>query len=385
MAVLGPYLLMDNAFPTGVDAALLARLALEEGLSQDAAVAQAADIIGTRNQEIMNRYGGVLAQTGRRDLEYRAGTGSRSMLQKSAELSRNFVEKGLEAGHMLPRDDFDGGVDYSDNFARRGNAQKFMLGLQQLADDWENRVDYDIILRALTSTEVSVGAGYSVGWAIGSGGNDPFIPPQWRGALFDSTHTHFIFLDSAASKTYGDLFTQLLLQLRHHGHSGRATILTSNNATDITAITALAGFVSLEQPRVIVNNASTGAPVRFMEDAALADNLGVPGEVYGYFNSPGYGIAELRTHTRIPQHYAFATKSYGIGNAKNGLAMYVENPLGFGLMVEPRYVSTPELKLERIRVMATHGIGVNDRTNGVAGYLASGASSYVDPTSLIAA
>lgn len=375
--------LLNNVFPTGVDAALLARLALEEGLTQDAAIGQMASIIGDKNVMLQQRYGGLIRFTGTRYMTYRAGLGSRSMTQESVEFARNPSKRGVEAGHMLPRKDFDDGVDYEDNFARRGAASKFLLAAQQVADDWEDRVDYDVIERALTTTEVAVGAGYSVPWAIGTGTNVDFIPTNYRGKTFTTAHTHFVYQNSGSGGTWTALLTAIMQELRHHGHSGLLTILVGEDNVDEVA--AATGFADLNSPQIIVNTAATGAPVRFMNDQQLVDMQGIPGELIGYFKAVGFGMAEVRYHPRIPSGstgYAWGFKSYGIDNEKNPLALYIENDRGFGLDIEPDYRATPELKLNRVRVYATHGVGVNDRTNGVAGYIASGASGYVSPTSI---
>lgn len=383
MALLGAYALLNNVFPTGVDGALLARLALEEGLTQDAAVAQMASIIGDKNESLRMRYGGMTRETNTRYMTYRAGLGSRSMTQESVEFARNPSKRGVEAGHMLPRKDFDDGVDYEDNFARRGAASKFMLGAQQVADDWEDRVDYDLINRALTNTEVAVGAGYSVPWAIGTGTNVDFIPVNYRGKLFTTSHTHFKYGNSSGSDTWQTLITAMMQELRHHGHSGLLSIMIGED--NVAAVSAAAGFVDLTSPQVVVNTAATGAPVRFISDQAMVDSQGVPGELVGYFKATGFGLAEVRYHPRIPTvdtatGYAFAFKSYGINSEKNPLAFYIESDRGFGLNIEPDYRATPELKLNRVRAFATHGVGVNDRTNGVAGFLGAGAVAYVNPT-----
>jgi hypothetical protein len=74
------------------------------------------------------------------------------------------------------------------------------------------------------------------------------------------------------------------------------------------------------------------------------------------------------------------TKSYGLNDPRNGLAVREEPGVGFGMQVKPKMTDDAVRQLKRIAFEATHGVGVNDRTNGVAGYIADSASQYVEPT-----
>jgi hypothetical protein len=50
------------------------------------------------------------------------------------------------------------------------------------------------------------------------------------------------------------------------------------------------------------------------------------------------------------------------------------------MQVKPKMSDDMVRKLDRIAFEATHGVGINDRTNGVCGYIADSAAAYVEPT-----
>ena len=120
----------------------------------------------------------------------------------------------------------------------------------------------------------------------------------------------------------------------------------------------------------VIGGAASTAEIRTMQ----GEIRGVPGEVFGYFMSK-WGVNELRYHERIPTGYAWMGRSYGTNHVRNGLAIREAPDRGFGLRVEPVVSRHLQPRMEKLTFEASHGVGVNDRTNGVAGYIADGAEA----------
>jgi hypothetical protein len=248
---------------------------------------------------------------------------------------------------------------------------QLLRDLDEIADRWENRLDFLFWTRALTDTENPVGdSGYDVGWAIGTGGNVDYVPPDFRGATFTSTHTHYEYVNSSGDDDHATLLNAMAEELRHHGHDSRLTCFVS--ASDLASYQALSKFVTLTPFQV----GSGGTAVMMYDNDEMN---GTPGERFGFFHS-NMGLIELRYHYRIPTGYAWMTRSYGVDNRRNGIAWYEEPGVGWGLIVDPQLSRSISPKLDSVMFDATLGTSVNDRTNGVAGYIADGASEYTNPT-----
>jgi len=76
--ILGPRALIDIAIPTGVDGGEVLRFSLKDGSSAERVVAQAAALVGAKNEELMTRYGGVLSLSEEIWKRERQGEGARS-------------------------------------------------------------------------------------------------------------------------------------------------------------------------------------------------------------------------------------------------------------------------------------------------------------------
>lgn len=361
MAVKGPQVLLDLALPTGVDGTRIFQWQRRDNVTGQQLVERAAQVIGVVNERLLQTYGGMVRITDSLFSIVRQGETSRSMTPAATELGEVDPVKSDTIGSMLPIEDYEDKVAWSERYLRDASMMEIDATLQLISERWENRVDYGIWTRALTNTENAIGsAGYDVPWANGTAGNVDYVPPQWMGEVFASSHTHFLAEAGGNAAAFQSLFVAMMLQLRHHGHRGTLSIFCSDD--DVSTIRQTTGFVQLFQPGTLpTNNNSAYAYATGTID-------GVPGEVFGYFDCE-WGRAELRFHYRIPQYYAFGTKTYGINNARNGLALRIhpaEN--GFGMMLKPVITWEPEQKISQVRFVGTHGIGVNDRVNGVAGY-----------------
>lgn len=367
-AVLGPRQLIDLAIPTGIDGSRVFQFNLRSGMTAQEIITRAAQVIGTVNETIRNRYAGITYITDQLYGYYRQGEGGRSYTPKKSEQTQQDPVKSSNIGHMLPLDDYEDVLGWSELYLRDAPAIQLDGDIAQIADRWENRCDLEMWRRILTTTENPVGsAGYDVGWAIGTGMNVNFIPPQWGTNQFASSHTHFKFQAAATAAAWIALLNEMIADLRHHGHTGRLVCYTSESDIDtIVTMNAAGGrFIELLPQEVTATGGNTNAPVLTVR----GETQGVPGEIYGYYRSNKGVVVELRSFGRIPQYYAWMTKSYGPNNPKNGLAIRIHPGVtqGFGLKVDPQLTRSLTPKLDMVKFDATHGVGINDRTNGVAG------------------
>jgi hypothetical protein len=376
--ILGPHSLIDIAVPTGVDAAEVFRWELMDGMTGADVMALAAQVIGMENQAIMAKYGGLLNITNRMFARYRQGEGERTYTPEWAEFEAPTGVRAQQIGHMLPLKWYRDATSWSLQFLEDANRDDIGDDIELIRERWRNRFDKMLWTRVLTDTENLVGdAGYDVGWAIGTGTNVNYIPPQHAGFdAFDSTHTHYLYKDDD-SNDWGDLLDAMALELIHHGHIGLLTAFIS--FADIAEYDDVDGYVELKPENMLIVSSGADMPVnpgRYM----TGTQEGVPGELFGYYRTKYGNLVELRWMERIPTNYCFMTKVYGNQNPKNALAVRVSPRRGFGMTVDPQMTSSVTPELEYIKFPSRFGIGVNQRTNGVAGYLAAAASAWVDAT-----
>lgn len=376
MALLGARALVDRIVGTGLDANEILKFQMRDGRNAEDIILEAAAMIGDVNEELSNQYGGMWFMTERDYARYAQGESARSVTPRKAEFKRADGVRASMIGHMLPLHDNEDAVEWTKLYLRDAFAEDITADLQLIVDRWRNRVDLDMITRALTNTENPIGSsGYDVGWAIGTGVNVAYVPPQYGATVFDANHTHYVVVDDA-SGDYDDLVEAMMAQLRHHGHMGTLTLMVSQaDVAEYSAFQAAGLFVPITPPGIQIISGNTNTPVF----TATGEINGIPGELFGYWKSPNYGLAEIRTHGRIPTNYAFMFKSYGINNARNALALRTHPSQGFGLRVDPQVTRSINPELEFILFDATHGVGVNDRINGVAGYINAGANAWVNP------
>lgn len=373
---IGPRTLLDNALPTGVDATVLFERGLENGLTTQEIIEAASVVIGETNMALEAQYAGLMYFTERDYSRYRQGDSGRRPTPKAVEFSEPEGKRAAKTGHMLPRNDFYDRTEYTEEYLRRGNREDMRDDLMLVAESWRDRVDLDVLTRALTTTEELIGtSGYSPGWAVGTGVSVPYIPPKNGSIDFDSTHTQYLRVNGAISaanvETALKNAARLLSRLRHVGR--KAVLVSEADLAYYTGITS-GNFVRFVPQAFNTQAGSTQIVI------AQGELEGIPGELFGYYLSD-YGVLELRYHERIPTTYGFMTKSYGTNDPRNGLAARIEPNVGFGLMVDPEFRQGGSgLRIGKVEYRATHGIGVNDRTNGIAFQVASGGATYSSPT-----
>lgn len=375
MAVLGVRQLIDIAIPTGIDGAAIFREALKSGMTGEEAIRTAAAAVGVANERVRSRFGGFSHFTNELYAMNRNGSGSARRTPEKAEGAINDPVRSLQIGHMLPLKPYQDVLGWSWEYLKKASLALLRGDVAEVAEAWENRVAYEFWTRVLTNTENAIGSGYDVPWAIGTGTNVNFIPPQFGNNTFDSTHSHFNFHD-ANSVTWATAAALAMLDLRHHGHTGRVSLTISSADVGSFQTSAAGSFARLTPNNFVYVGGNTSTPVAYSPGSIE----GVSGELIGYLMSD-WGEAEVRYDESIPTNYAFMTKSYGVDNPRNGVAIREDEDYGgFGMYVRPILESTPERDLEYLKCDAALGVGINDRTNGVAIYRAAGAVAWVNPT-----
>lgn len=371
MAVLGPRALVDLAVPTGIDGSILFQFELQNmnKYTPQEVIQRAAAAIGVVNERLAARYGGLITFKEMMHAIYRQGEASRSMTPRRNEFIAPDPAASQVIGHMIDVVGFDDGLAWTAEWLKKAYEEQIAADLAYVSDKWENRVDYDIISRMLTNTEHTIGsAGYNVGWVNGTTGNVDFVPPAYQGKQFDSSHDHYVAQSGTTSANVQTLLGTMIEHLRHHGHSGRLVALVSDD--DLAKYSGMDRFVRiLEQGITPTNNTS---------DAYVATGRveGIPGELFGLYID-NRGTVELRSHYRIPTGYVWMGKSYGNQHPKNPVAIRTTDK-GFGLRVEPTITDHVQPRLKAVLFEGDHGVGVNDRVNGVAGLF--GSASWSNPT-----
>lgn len=377
MAVIGPRVAADLVMPSGIDGGKVFAFQMRNGKTAEEILREAAGVIGATNEALFAQVGGLVSITEAPYSYYTAGDANgRRETPRKVEGKHADAVRGSASGHMIPKFDYEDALAWTQIYLRDAYQTQVDADINVLATNWIDRVNGDIWRRALTSTENAIGTGYDVPWAIGTGTNVNFIPERRGSFTFDSTHTHFLRVNSAISASNAETALNTgVEQLRHHGHSGRIVAYASES--DVTSYTGMTNFVRYVPQGFQTVAGSASAPI-FVAGGELQ---GLPGEIFGFFLSKLGPVVELRTHDRIPATYGFMTKSYGVNSPRNGIALREQPGLGFGLTLTAignGALVNPEL--EKVLAKATHGVGVNDRTNGFAYQIATGGSTYTNPT-----
>ena len=373
--VLGPRSVLDHAIPPGVDAAEIMRFAMQDGMSPQEVIALAAATIGEANQYINQSWGGIYYITEMSYAMYRQG-GKSGMTPKASEFALPDGVRTERIGHMLPLTDYDDATEWSRRYLERAHRESLMFDLEVIKEKWINRNDFDILWRIFTDSENQIGSnGWDVGWVIGANTqNAPYIPPQRGATVWDETvNNYFRYNAAMAAASAATALEEMAKRLSKLGHSGQKLALVSEN--DLQYYTAMD---STKFVRIIpggINVVQGGNNPLLTVSGTLE---GVPGEVFGFWLSD-YGQVELRYHERIPAGRLFMSKSHGVNARGNGLALRVEAGRGYGMVVEPQISRSLNPALDKVLFYATHGVGVNDRSNGVVAQIAVGSALYENP------
>lgn len=378
IATLGPRAAYDLLLGVnGIDPSRVLNFQMRQGLTPQGVLQDAASAIGAVNTAIIARWGGMLYSTEDLFARYRQGENVASKTPKKAEFVPADAVRSDTTGHMLPMGEYEDALGWTEQYLRDAYQSQIDSDLELISERWYLRAEGDIVARILRPTENPIGTGYDVPWAIGNSANAPYIPSARDGKPFTDAHTHFLFENGVNSATALTLANKMMGHLREHGFRGRLQLLVSE--ADVDTWAGVSKFVGL-QPSGMVIIPGNGAAT---QQVITGETEGMPGELFGYLNL-SRGVAELRYYEAFPAHYAFMTKSFGVNNPNNGVALRLHPSMPFGLRPDLRIVYSTNPEIQSIALKAMHGVGVNRRLNGVAGYFNTGAVAYVDPVAELA-
>jgi len=360
-AILGPRAAVDLVTPTGVDGGRVLAFQLRNRKSAQEVVGEVAARLGAVNEQLVAKYARLIYVTDSLYAYYTAGVAGTAQTPKKVEFKQADPVRGDTSGHMLPLDDFEDAMGWTPIYLRDAHEAQLDADVDTIIARWTNRVEKDILTRMFTNTELALGTGYSVPWAIGTGVNVPYIPQQYGGYSFDSTHTHFVGQTGTINAANTKLALEKMIgELVHHGISGRLIVMASE--ADRANYAGMTGFVKYIPGAFQVVAGSANAPV-YVTEGELS---GMPGEVIGFYLSDRGPVVEIRLSERVPTGYAWMGKSYGDRNSMNPIAIRVHPDVGFGLRPDPQLSQSVNPELDKVLFKGTHGIGVNQRLNGVA-------------------
>lgn len=373
--ILGPLTLQNKALPTGVDGTRVAQWMMRDGVSYGEFINQVALALGQANQMLVDKWGFLFSITEEIMMEYPNG-GSISEMDELTDVDKPVPIHGATIGHMLPLRYYGQGLGGSKRYFRDLRSPQLEAQITGVVNRGIWRFEKRLLTRFFTNTEEAIGsAGYSVPFVRGSGGNVDFAPPAFDGVTFATTHDHFQAYDKDASDPTVDLsnvLEGLAATLVEHGHDAPFTALVSRSNT--AAYAALTNFVTLVDNVVSVidrGGVTSGSQLFATGDRGL-------GRI-GFYQSQ-YGLIELVASGRIPADYAGMTKSYGVNNSRNALAIRVHPMRGFGLAVVPETTLDDDFPIKQLDVDFEFGIGVGmDRTNGAAAFLVDN-DTWANPT-----
>lgn len=368
--VLGPQTLLNRALPTGWDGSKLAQWALRDGVTYGELANQLSLALGDFNQEMVNDWGWLFFLTEEMGMEYENG-GTVTEMPEITDLDKPEALHGTTIGHMIDLRAYGQGIGGSKRYFRDARSAKINAAISTLVRRARWRFETKLLTRWFTDTENLIGsAGYDVPFVQG-GGNVAFAPPAYDGEAFDSSHTHYLGLDSG-SKDQDEVLNEMAETLQEHGHNPPYTALVSR--ADVASYMALTAFVEVVDPVVqMVDRAGATSGNQFFATGQR------PFGMLGYYQGQ-YGLVEVRFSARVPTGYAGMVKSYGQLDVRNPLAVRVHPVTGFGCYVVPETTPDDDYPVKQLDVEFEFGVSVGgDRTNGAAAYLVGG-GTWADPT-----
>jgi len=374
MPVLGPRLASDLIFAVGgMDAGRILNFQNRNGLNPQDIIGRAAAAVGAVNDAVWERWRGAAYLTNDTFARYRQGTGSARKTPKQSETATTNPIEGSLSGHMLPIGNYEDALAWSDEWLRDAYEAQIDADIQEVSDNFRYRAEADIVNRIFSATENAIGGGFDVPWAIGTGVSVPFIPPPYLANNFTSAHTHFLTNSGTNAAAALALHVAMVKSMIEHGYNKNLVQFIS--LADVDLWGSVTGFVSVTPGNITVVTGGS-SPVNII----AGQISGLPGVTIGWIKT-NYGLVELRYLELVPQYYTAMTASFGDNNPKNGIAVRI-HPIGFdgkpgmfGMYPDVQVTTSLQPRLKGINLKATHGIGVNNRINGVVGQL-NQASTY---------
>jgi len=369
MALKGVRDLSSLVMMTGWDATALQNFALQDGTTYAAVVAQLNAGLGALNAELFNDplWASLVSYSDRPDIKYRVGAGS--SMNKFTEYARADSERADREGHMAPLQKWDHSLGWTWSYLKEARADEVQMDIRNGLDAVRNRYRKMILGRLLQRGDDSGASkglgtgGYSPGFATTAAStNVDFVPPDWGGNTFASTHEHYVPIAGGAFTAA--VFTDANAELREHGHEPNYTFLIGS--ADAETVKGLTGFVGTASNLITYGNA-----------ANIAIGNSVATTPSGWY--PIGTISDFLVYVvpGMPQYYGVGFKSYGPNSSMNPLRVRLEK--GF---TRPQVIAMPDPRsgsgaypLQAILLYTEMGVGVADRTAGTPRYVNNAAWS----------
>lgn len=370
--VLGPLTLQNKALPAGVDGTRVAQWAMRDGVTYGELVNRVALALGAANEALIAKWGWLINITDEIMMEYPQG-GAVAPMTELTDMDKHPVIHGQTIGHMLPLKYFGEAIGGTWRYFRDVRSVQISAAITEIVNRGIWRFEQTLLTRATSNSEEAIGsAGYSVPFVRGTGGNIDFAPPSYDGASFPTSHDHFNGYNLSTPLTMANVLEGQALELAEHGHVAPYTALVSR--ADIALFGALTKFVEIVDP--IVGQIDRGSSTTGSQFFARGQrDLGR----IGWYQSD-VGIIELIATNRFPTGHVFVTKSYGVDDPRNALAVRVHPDQGFGFFIVTKTSENLDWPVEQVDVGFEFGVGVGqDRTNGTEGFLVAG-GTWAAPT-----
>jgi len=371
--ILGANDIASLALPAGIDGGIVAEWNMREGRPFGQFVNDLSLALSDFNSELVRRWGWVYSVSQEPALEYDEGA-TVTPTPEITELDDIVSVAGELNGHMLPLKLYGEGVGGSWKYFQRTREAKVRTDLSTKVNRLKWRFERNLFTRLMTNTENAIGSGYDVPFAKASG-SVSYTPPAYGGQSFDSTHNHFLGVDSD-TLGFDDMLDQMAEHLEEHGHEAPFTAYVSRADVAAGSYKALTNFVQYVSPVInVVDRGGATSGNRFFTQGTpmVAD-----GGIIGHYQSD-FGLIEIRSTNRLTTGYAWMGKSYGETDSRNPLVVRVAEE-GFGAYLVVETSDNNQWPVKRVAVVMEHGVGVgSDRTNGVVALLVSG-GAFANPT-----
>jgi len=369
--ILGPSDIANLALPDGIDAGVILKWMLKEGVTFEQFLSATAQALGSFNSDMVNLWGWSFSITDQLYTEYEQG-GAVTELPEITDYTVVDEVHGDTIGHMLPIRSYGGALGGTWMYFRDTRQAKIVASIRRIVLRARKRFEKKLLTRLCTDTETVIGsAGYDVPFVNGGRAQIDFIPPSYDGVDFASSHDHFVGVDSDTA-TRADMIEAMAAHLYEHGHLAPYRLTVSS--LDVSAFSLLANWVKVVSSSVqmIDMGGATSGPQLFMKRDSW------PFFWAGEYNSTK-GLVEVYQTSRIPTGYANMVKTYGTNNNQNPLKVRVRDDVGFGMYVVPEASDRNRWPIKKLTALMEFGIGMGeDRTNGVNAQFSS-AGTWTNP------
>lgn len=364
MAILGYADAKLNTPPALWDQGEITRTALASGQTIEEMISEVQAALDIVNGDFLNDpyYSGLIAIQDTPVVKAATDSGDDvDFIKIITDHSKLDPQHGTTTGWTLPINDRGGALGWTMKGLRDRSMDDIRADVRKAINGIKKDLAKSAHVRQFKSTAEAVGgtAGASVPFCDGGTADANYVPMEFDGQAFASTHNHFL-----RQAALNDANVALAIKhLREHGHLGPYVV--TGSLTDSASWNGLTGFYRPKWDEV-----------DFMQTAGPRAMFSQNDEYAGIFEC-AEGIALVRLTARLPTNYYGVHKAYSQLDPRNPLRMRVNPNQGYGFAILPgNWVGAPHLMAV---VNAEYGYGVGeDRTNGVAVFIA-GAGNYVDP------